>query len=78
MLVDLDALLEACLEIRRVWQGPGPRSHEAAAAVTTMLALLPEEGDHGEGDHGEGDHRGSPLRVQVRDSMAVQSRFGDG
>ena len=58
-----DELVRKCEEIRRIWQGPGQHSHELAAAVREMFALLP-------------DDDGLSLSVHVTDSLAMESRFG--
>lgn len=57
-----DELTEKCQEIRRIWQGPGQRSHELREAMQEMFALLPEPEN--------------VLQVHVMDSLAMRSRFG--
>lgn len=55
-------LQEKCIEVQRIWQGPGQHSHELRRAMEELFALLPAEG--------------SALRVQVSDSLVARSTFG--
>lgn len=57
-----DKVIEKCLEIRRIWQGPGQHSHELQRAVEELFALLPAEGP--------------ALTVHVSDSLVARSTFG--
>lgn len=57
-----DELTKKCLEIRRIWSGPGQHSHELAAAIREMFALLPDEG--------------AALSIYAREGIGASATFG--